>query len=452
MRAALTQGPIGRTLFRMSLPMVMGIVAIMVFNFVDAYYIGLLGTQHLAAISYTFPATFAIMSLNLGLGTANTTLVAASLGADEEYRARQIASYSIILAVMIVFCVCLLGFLSIDPFFQLMGADESTRVLIRQYMEIWYFGVVLLVIPMVGNSTLRATGDTRTPSLVMSMSALINGILDPFLIFGIGPFPRLEMQGAAISSVISWLVAMVVVLRILGQKRKMLLLQRPKFDALIMCWKKLLLIATPIVASNLLNPIALGLITAMVSRFGEAAVAATGVGARMEPILIIAAMGLASCMPPFVGQNLGAAKYERIKRAIKIGFRFVLLWQTALAVLLYWAAPWIAKAFSRAEESDEIIRLYLSVLPISYGFLAWVLVGGAVFNGLHSPAKGLGLNAVRLFLLYIPFAYIGSELNGVSGLYLGCTVANILAGAIAWFWLARVSRQLSSGNSVYHRA
>ena len=440
-RAKLTEGPIGPQLYRMSLPMVIGIVSILVFNFVDAYYVSLLGTQYLAAISFTFPATFAVMSLILGLGIGNSTLVAIELGAGRADSAKKIATYSIIISVIIVFSATLLGNLTIDPLFSLLGAQDSVRPLIRDYMNIWYMGVVILTFPMICNSAMRATGDTRMPSLIMAMSALINGVLDPFLIFGIGPFPRMEMQGAALSSVVSWCIAAVVAIRVLNGK-KMLILTWPKFDVVRECWAKLAKIALPIVGANLLNPIALGVVTAMVAKFGEAAVAATGVGMRMEQIVIIAAMGLSACIPPFVGQNLGAGQFQRISQAMQISFKFLLIWQSILAVVLYFAAPWIAAMFSQEEETIEIIRLYLCILPLSYGFLAWVMIGGAHFNGLRSPGKGFLLNAGRLFLFYIPFAYWGSEMGGVKGLYMGCALANIIAGCTAWVWTRATNKNL----------
>lgn len=440
-RPKLTEGPIGPILYRMSLPMVMGIVAILVFNFVDAYYVSLLGTQYLAAISFTFPATFALMSLNLGLGTANTTLVAIELGAGRERQAKQLATYSIVISVFLVFCTALLGLVVIDPLFRLLGADRVARELIHDYLDIWYLGVGVLTIPMLCNSAMRGTGDTRTPSIIMAMSALINGLLDPFLIFGIGPFPRMEMQGAALSSVLSWWIAAGVALTTVYRKQ-IVDLSRPRFKVVTECWGRLIKIALPIVGSNLLNPIALGVVTAMVAQFGVAAVAATGVGMRLEPILIIAVMGLSTCIPPFVGQNLGAARFDRIKQAMQFSFRFAMVWQGLLALGLYLVAPWIAGLFGVEEQAMEIIRLFLTILPLSYGFLAWVLLGGAQFNGLRMPNKGLMLNGGRLFLFYIPFAYWGSQIHGIEGLYIGCALANVAAGGVAWIWIRRTNRRL----------
>ena len=437
----LTEGAIGPILYRMSIPMMLGIVAILVFNFVDAYYISLLGTDYLAAVSFTFPATFAVMSLILGLGVGNSTLIAVELGAGRTEQAKQFATYSIAACVMIVFSASLLGIICIDPLFSLLGAKESVRALIQDYMHIWYMGVVLLAFPMISNSAMRATGDTRTPSLIMGMSALINGILDPFLIFGIGPFPRLEMQGAALSSAISWCIAAVVAVRALNGK-SMLILTRPQWEVVRSCWRRLVTIAMPIVGSNLLNPLALGVITAMVAQFGEAAVAATGVGMRLEQIVIISAMGLSACIPPFVGQNRGARKFHRIGDAMKLSFQFLMTWQCALALIIFVGAPGIAALFSQAEETKSIIQMYLMTLPLSYGFLAWVMIGSALFNGLHSPGKGLLLNASRLFLFYIPFAYLGSELKGVEGLFIGCALANVTAGVLAWAWTRATHKAL----------
>ena len=251
----------------------------------------------------------------------------------------------------------------------------------------------------------------------------------------------MEMQGAALSSVLSWWIAAGVALTTIYRKQ-IVDLSRPRFKVVIECWKRLIKIALPIVGSNLLNPIALGIVTAMVAQFGAAAVAATGVGMRLEPILIIAVMGLSTCIPPFVGQNLGAARFDRIKQAMQFSFRFAMVWQGLLALGLYLSAPWIAGLFGVEERAMEIIRLFLTTLPLSYGFLAWVLLGGAQFNGLRMPTKGLMLNGGRLFLFYIPFAYWGSQIHGIEGLYIGCALANVAAGGVAWIWIRRTNRRL----------
>ncbi|MEF1304143.1 MATE family efflux transporter, partial [Vibrio owensii] len=204
----LLTAPIPDTLRKMTVPMTMGMIAILMFNLVDTFFISLLGTQALAAISYTFPVTFAVNCITMGIGMGLSTNIGRLLGQGHASQAARFTSHGLLLAVVLVTIASTLGFFTIEPLFRLLGAKEDSIPLIEQYMQVWYLTIPLLVIPMAGNSAIRATGDTKTPAKIMMLAGLINGILDPLLIFGYGPFPELGIQGAAIASAFSWFGAL----------------------------------------------------------------------------------------------------------------------------------------------------------------------------------------------------------------------------------------------------
>lgn len=428
------QDPIGRLLYRLTGPMVFGLIAIILFNVVDAYYIAMLGTKEIAALTYTFPATFAMMSINLGLGTATSALVANALGRGDTEAARKIASHGLILAVLAVFSLAMLGILGINPLFSLLGADAESLVLIQSYMQVWYSGIVFLTIPMVGNAAIRGAGNTTTPSIIMSVAALMNGVLDPFLIFGLGPFPELGLRGAAWSSLISWISSMTAAIWVLHFRQGLLIRAWPRWQALMASWKQLLEIAVPASTSNLMTPVSLGVLTVLVTRYGEEAVAATGVGTRIEPVLVIVAMSMSAAMPAIIGQNFAAGNKQRVMTTMMTAFKFVMLWQLVVAMMLWFAAPGIANLFSDNQAVVELIIVYLRCLPLSYGFLALTFVSTATFNAMKKPKQALQLNMMRLFVFYLPLAFLGAWLGGIKGVYLGAAVGNVLAGIIACYW------------------
>ena len=214
--------PMTPVLLRMTGPMILGIIAILAFNLVDTFFIGMLGTQALAAISFTFPVTFVVTSLTMGLGAGLCALLGHALGQGRHDEAARITTDCLFLAVILVTLLAVLGALTIEPLFTLLGASAELISLIHDYMLIWYLTVPMLVIPMVGNAAIRTTGDTKTPSLVMGVAGLVNGVLDPLLIFGPGPFPEWGIRGAAIATSISWLMAMLVSLHILRKREQLL--------------------------------------------------------------------------------------------------------------------------------------------------------------------------------------------------------------------------------------
>ncbi|HVK99156.1 MAG TPA: MATE family efflux transporter, partial [Dongiaceae bacterium] len=171
----LLTAPIGSTLTRMTIPTVIGIVAILFFSLADTYFIGLMGPAELAAVSFTFPVCAMLMNVSMGLGIGTAIHISSRIGKGELAEARRTAAHALMLGVTIAIPIGLIGILTIDPFFRLLGATPATIDLIREYMGLWYAGFFLLVIPMVSNSVIRATGDTRTPSMIMAIAGLCNG-------------------------------------------------------------------------------------------------------------------------------------------------------------------------------------------------------------------------------------------------------------------------------------
>lgn len=302
----LLSAPIPETLRKMTVPMTMGMIAILMFNLVDTFFISLLGTHALAAISYTFPVTFAVNCITMGIGMGLSTNIGRLLGQGHAPQAARFTTHGLLLAVLLVAIASSIGFATIAPLFRFLGATDDLIPLIEQYMQVWYLTIPLLVIPMAGNSAIRATGDTKTPAKIMMLAGLINGMLDPLLIFGYGPFPELGIQGAAIASAFSWLGALCGSFYVLVKREK--LLAQPQWASLKQDWQQTLKIGTPAALSNAMNPLSGAILMMLLSSHGTAAVAAYGAAQRIESILILVLMSLTSALTPFMAQNLGAKK------------------------------------------------------------------------------------------------------------------------------------------------
>ncbi|MFH1864288.1 MAG: MATE family efflux transporter, partial [Candidatus Eisenbacteria bacterium] len=219
-------------LARLTAPMILGMVGIHLFHLVDTFFVGRLGTQELAAMSFTFPVVFVIQGMSLGLGLGASAVISRAIGEGDWGRVRRLTTDSLALAFLIVAFLIVVGLFTIDPVFRLMGATDEFMPLIRSYMLVWYPGMIFVVMPMVGNNAIRATGDTRTPSLIMITAACVNGVLDPLFIFGIGPFPRLELAGAALATVIGRSITFTLALLILARRERMLTRSFPGLRAL----------------------------------------------------------------------------------------------------------------------------------------------------------------------------------------------------------------------------
>ncbi|TCN82826.1 MATE family efflux transporter [Shewanella fodinae] len=437
-RHGLLSQPIGRVLLNMSLPNMLGILTVLGFNLVDTFFISRLGTEALAAISFTFPVTLIISSIAIGIGAGVSTNLGRLIGGGHAPQAKVFLHDALLLTFIVISGLATLGSLCNDWLFTLMGAAADILPLIHQYMQIWYIGIPLLVLQMVGNQGLKATGDTRLPAQILALAAVINLILDPLLIFGIGPFPRLELQGAAIATVVSWVVALCFSGYLLVLKRQLLVAAPICLHRWWANWTQLAHIAQPAAVMNLMNPLANALIMAMLARIDHAAVAAFGAGTRLESVLLIASMALSSSVVPVVAQNLGASQKQRARDAVMLSLRFVLVFQTLLYLpLALWAQP-LAGLFSDDPQVLEWLTFYIQVLPLAYGPLGMVIIVATALNAYHRPMASLMLNLCRLFVLMLPLAALGAWSLGVKGLLLALPVSNLLMGLVSYLIAMRM--------------
>ncbi|GIU38627.1 MATE family efflux transporter [Shewanella colwelliana] len=447
-RHGLLSQPIGRVLLNMSLPNLIGILTILGFSLVDTFFISQLGTEALAAISFTFPVTLVISSIAIGIGAGVSTNLGRLIGSGNSAKAKVFLHDALLITFWLTAGLSLLGSLCIGPLFTLLGANDSSLPLIRDYMFLWYLGAPLLVLLMVGNQGLRATGDTKSPAKIMALAAIINLVLDPLLIFGLGPFPRLEIQGAAIATLISWVVALSLSGYLLIIKRNLVEFAEFNLERLRCNWRQLAHIAQPAALMNLLNPVANAVIMAMLARIDHSAVAAFGAGTRLESVLLIAVMALSSSLVPFIAQNLGAGQTERARDALLLSLKFVLVFQTLLYLPLLFLATPIAELFSSDPQVIEWLTFYIIALPAAYGPLGMVILMATSLNAYHRPMSSLVLNLCRLFLLLLPLAALGSYLGGVKGLLLALPITNTLMGIACYILAKRISEPNKSPEHV----
>jgi len=427
----LTQGPVAKKLTSLTIPMVFGMLSMVVFNLVDTLFVSRLGTKELAAMGFTFPVVMLIVSIALGLGIATSSIVSRAIGRGDHHQVQRLTTDSLIISLFIVIVFAILGLLSMDWVFRLLGADGRILPLVKQYMRIWYLGVAFVVIPMVGNNAIRACGDTLFPSLIMIISTLVNAVLDPLLIFGFWGFPRLELAGAAIATVIARAVALVLSLLILHFKEKLLDFTLPPLQELINSVKQIFYIGIPSAASRLLTPVTMAVIMRLVAGFGPPAVAAFGVAIKIEMFAFLVIMALATALVPFVGQNWGAKKFTRVKEAIKKTNVFSLWWGLGSFVVLLTLAIPLGHLFGKDIEVAKYITFYLWIAPISYGLRGCTFLVASVFNAMNKPLVATGINLMRMFVFYIPLAVVGSWLGGLVGLFVGLCLANLGAGALS---------------------
>ncbi|WP_020559621.1 MATE family efflux transporter [Thiofilum flexile] len=444
----LTQGEEKGHLIRMTLPMIGGLIAIMSMNLADTFFVGQLGTNELAAMGFTFPVIMVMNGLAFGVGTGASSVIARAIGRQESEWVKSYSTQSILIAMAIALVFAVLGLLTTDPLFRWLGAPESLLPLIHDYMDVWYWGSFLIVVPMVGNAGIRATGNTRLPSTIMIVVAVINLILDPIFIFGWFGMPRLELQGAALTTVVSYSIACVVSLYILKVKLNVLTWDT-QWARLVKSWRDILAVGIPAAGTNLIAPMSSAVTTWLVAQQGTHAVAGYSVGGRIEAFGLIVIMALASIIAPFAGQNWGAHKVERLKEALRLSFNFSLMWGVLLAVVLWVGGETLVSFFTADPLAIESAKRYLHIVPITFAAVGVMMMVSSASNGVGRPVVALVLSLARLVVVYLPLAWLFAQVFnlGLEGIYFAIALSNIAVGAGAWWW----STQFCKGNTKLER-
>ncbi len=271
MKSKLTEGQVSIQLLKLSLPMVWGILSVLAFSLADTYFVAQLGTNELAAMSFIFPVVTVLGSIAMGLGTGAASVIARGIGEGDRLRVQRLTTDSLLLSLLIVGIFSSLGLTTIESLFSTLGARPELLPLIRDYMSIWYLGMVFLVVPLVGNSALRACGNTIIPSLIMTLAAAINILVDPLLIFGWGPVPALGLKGAAIATVLSRIGILIASLAFLYFRERLLLFSLTSWKTTSESWRSLLSVGLPAAATNLISPLSVGFVTSLMARYGAEA-------------------------------------------------------------------------------------------------------------------------------------------------------------------------------------
>ncbi len=439
----LTSDPIAPLLFKMTLPVMGGIIALMLFNLVDAYFIGLLGTDALAAVTFTFPVTFTLISLSIGLGIGTSAVVARLLGANSLQLVKRRTTDAALLALVLSLLLTLIGWFTLEPLFRLLGVTPELMPYIRDYMQIWYLGTIFVVLPRAISSALRASGNTLVPGLVMIGSALLNAILDPILIFGWGPVPAMGVQGAALATLISWMMLTLAIFILPQVRQQLLSFDRPAIKEVLESWMIIGKIAVPAIISSILTPVSAAILTRIVAGYGNEAVASFGVGSRIESISLIVVFALSMTLPPFVSQNLGAEQIRRVYQGVMGCFAFAMIWQGLVWLFLLLIQDPLVGAFAESGSNLAIhLHWFLWLVPLGLGLQGVVILANSTMNALHQPMIALRLSIVRLFVLYVPVCALGGWLFGLYGIFGGAVVANALMAMISFWTVRRAINQL----------
>ncbi|WP_348765325.1 MATE family efflux transporter [uncultured Salinisphaera sp.] len=426
-----SSGTLRRQLFAQTWPMAIGVMSLLGFQLVDSAFVARLGTVPLAAQSFTFPITFLMIGVQVGLGIAIAALISRALGAGELERARRLGSLVLFGGAVVI------GFLAIAlwifhvPLFRQLGAQDDALELIGEYWPVQLLANWFAALLYFGYTLFRAHNNTRLPGLLMVATSGLNLVFDPILIFGVGGWSGLGLPGAAWATTASFTIGLLLLGWRLAQRDWLSLADLA--GEMRRSTGPFAVIAGPAMLSQLMPALSAMAATALIASLGEQAVAAWGLASRLETVSLMLVLGLTMSLPPWLGHCYGAGNWPRIRALMSIAFQTVLVWQLILGTLMALAAPWVADALSSdAGVRDGLTWLIRAMLP-SYALLGLCMLVVSASNALGWPLRAMMISFARLFVCYLPCIALGVWLGEkMPYVGLGAALGNVLAGSMAW--------------------
>jgi len=436
-----TQGPILRNVLELAWPTVLSMILLTAFSITDAFFLGQLGTVPLAAVISAIFVIWMIFSIVQIITTGTTAIVSRSVGEGQLDLAAHAANQSLWWGLALSGVLTVAGYYITPHIFEVMGTDsEVTREGIS-YLRMIFFGSVVLVVKEVFGAVFMATGDTRRPLIVSVLAVLLNIILDPLLIFGMAGFPRMETVGAAVATIASYafaslLYAWFVKRRCLRIPMRLRLSARPDFKLLA----RMVKIGLPLSLGDIIFCTVYIFLNQIVAGYGAFAIAALGIGNRLESINYMISHGFGTAAATLVGQNLGAGRPDRAERSAWYTVGIVTVWTGLCGVAMILFREPLGRIFLDDAAALAALSDYLILLGATQMFMGVEIVLYFAFSGAgHTwpPA----MISVPGAVARIPIAYwMGTTLGfGLAGVWWAITITMVLKG-VALAVLFRMNR------------
>lgn len=414
----------------MSLTSSVGLMAVFVVDLINMVYISMLGRAELAAaIGYAGAILFFTTSFGIGMSIAVSALVARALGSGDRDAAREKSTTGLVLGVGFGTVFAAGVWLILSPLVTLLGATGETHDLALHFLRIVVPSQPLLMVGMIGGAILRSHGDASRAMMATMWGAVATAVLDPILIFGLG----WELTGAAIASVAARVViAALALLPIIKHHGGF---NRPSVAGVISDARPIFAIALPAILTQVATPVGQAFVTRATASYGEAAVAGMAIAGRLTPVAFGVIFALSGAIGPIVGQNFGAGRMDRVRRAFLDGLIFTALVIVLVAALLFALRGPIADLFNAQGLTRDIVFLFCGPLALLWFFNGVIFVSNAVCNNLGHPFWSAVVNWGRHTVGTMPLALWMGGIWGASGVLVGQALGGVLFGVLA-MWLA----------------
>jgi putative MATE family efflux protein len=430
--------PIVPLLLRLSIPSILGMAIQALYNVVDSIYIGHLSKEALSALSLAFPIQMLLIAVGAGTGVGTSSLISRMLGRKEEKKATLAAEQAIILSILYGIIFALIGIILSQDIIRLFTDNTLLIKLTNDYIYIILLGSIFTFFPMVSNNILRGEGNTFLPMITLLIGAILNIILDPFLIFGIGFFPALGIKGAAYATVFSKIISSTFMAYILFSSNNQLKLKinnlRFNLNTTINIYK----VGFPAMIMQLMGSIMIIFVNKIVVNYSITALAVVGIYFRLESFIFMPVFGLNQGYLPIVGYNYGHKNPDRLKKSIKYGILIASIFTTTGFALFQLFPRELIILFNPDPELLKIGVTALKRISLTYPIIGPAIIASTTFQGIGKGLPSLMLSLLRQLILLIPIMYLLSKYYGLSVLWFAFPISELISSVIIllYFYIA----------------
>lgn len=415
-----------KSIKRMILPTLSGMLVTFLFQLVDTYFIGRLGTGALTAVSFTYPLYLGLISLFIGLSSGIGAMVGQAFGEEDVHKTSELTFAGILLASISALIIVGIALVSRFSVYDLLGASRNLHPLIDAYMYIMILGMPLIMVALNMMAALRSTGRVVLPEVLMAISGLINLVLDWVLILGFGPIKPMGVQGAAVATVISWFFVFSSMLILLIKER---LIRTSTVKVIVGRAIEIAKIGIPASGIQLINPVAVALMTAVIASESSEAVAAFGIAMKIESLGLAVVTALSVILVPLMAKHFGAKEKDHMDQLVALSGKISVFWSLGLLAVLMVFGKGIAGIFTEDKTLIDLIYRYMIIVGFSYSLYSIGNITLSLLNAVGESLLGLKLILLKQGVLLVPLLLIGRYF-GIMGIFISISLTHIIGGIL----------------------
>ncbi len=428
----LLQKKIGRAVLSLAMPLIAAGSLSIFLELTDAFFVGRLGSEALAAVALAGVVIFLLSTIGMGLGVGTTALVARAFGEQDYLRADRVVVQSLFLGIFFSLAIGIVGYLFSPYLLRILGAQDTVLKMATAYLRILFAGIFTMYWTFLGSSAFQGAGDTLTPMKINGLSVILNIILDPLLIFGWLGFPRLEVVGAAIATVFSRTIGSLLLLVLLYRGRDALQIKGVGLRLERRTMATIIRIGFPSSIQMVLRSFSATVLVKVAALFGSVVLAAYGVGGRIYSLFLLPGFGFGGAAATLMGQNLGADNSGKAEKSAWTAVRYYLFFLIFCGLVISLFATPIARVFNPNVQFVAIAVTYFRYMSAGALFLSTGVVLSRALQGVGDTVSPMMVTAISLYLIQIPLAYFLALRTPMreTGLWLATALGNFISGLL----------------------